>query len=192
MVHVIKVSEEIEIPSGVTFTLEGKVLTAKGKLGSLTKDFTHARTMNITLEDNIIRLNSDFPRQSTIALSGTLRNIIKNMILGVTEGYTYKMKIVFSHFPISVDVPKDTKTPLAIKNFGGERSPRHIAMIPDVKVESTKEEVTVSGVDKEQVGIMTARIQRSCRFHNKDKRVFQDGIYVYEKYCGTKQLWAIK
>ena len=172
MVNIVKIQEEVVIPEGVTFTFNGKIITCKGKLGSLTKDFTHARALTITLVDNKILITSDFPRQSTIALAGTVRNILKNMILGVTEGYTYKMKIVFSHFPISVDVPKDGQK-IAVKNFIGERSPRYLPGIPNVKVESTKEEVIVSGVDKEMVGIMTARIQRICRIRNKDHRVFQ-------------------
>jgi large subunit ribosomal protein L6 len=191
MVRVIKAEEKVDIPKEVTFTLNGKVLTAKGKLGSLTKDFTHAQTLNLAIDGDKINITSDFPRQSTIALAGTLRNIIKNMILGVTEGYVYKMKIVFSHFPISCEVSKDGKK-LAIKNFIGERNPRNVDIFPGVKIEPTKEEVTISGVDKETVGLMTARIQRECRVRNKDKRVFQDGIYVFQKLCGKHELWSVK
>ena len=83
------------------------MITCKGKLGLLGQNFYSCTALTITLVDNKILITSDFPRQGTIALAGTVRNILKNMILGVTEGYTYKMKIVLRHFPISVDVPKD-------------------------------------------------------------------------------------
>ncbi len=107
------------------------------------------------------------------------------MILGVTEGYTYKMKIVFSHFPISVDVPKDGQK-IAVKNFIGKRSPRYLPGIPNVKVESTKEEVIVSGVDKEMVGIMTARIQRICRIRNKEPSGFPRTVYMSMKSSAAR------
>jgi large subunit ribosomal protein L6 len=79
-----------------------------------------------------------------------------------------------------------------IKNFLGERSPRVTWSLPGVKVTPTKEEVTVSGADKDAVGETTALIQKKCRIRNKDDRTFQDGVYVYKKALGTKVFWEIK
>lgn len=191
MVKLIKVREEVEIPKGVTFTLNGKVASAKGKMGSVTKDFTHAKSLAITQDGSKIVLEADYPKKDTIALAGTLRNIINNMCLGVTEGYTYKMKIVFSHFPITVEMAKDQKT-IIIKNYAGERSPRLIPAKPDVKIQATKDDVILTSVDKESIGNMAGKIQRVCITKHKDRRVFQDGIYIYEKSLGQKVFWQIK
>jgi len=191
MTKLIKIREEVEIPKGITFTLTGKVATAKGKLGSITKDFNHARSLAITQEGAKIILEADYPKKEQVALAGTLRNIINNMCLGVSEGYTYKMKICFSHFPITVENSKDGKS-ILIKNYAGERSPRIIPAKAAVKVNPTKDDVILTSSDKEAIGNLAGKIQRVCRTLNKDKRVFQDGIYIYEKSVGQKIFWQIK
>ena len=94
MVKTTRIEEEFEFPSGVTASLTNKILTIKGKLGSITKDFTHAKKVEINLLDNVLYLAADFPRKNTIALIFTIKNLVKNMVEGVLEGYTYKMKIV--------------------------------------------------------------------------------------------------
>jgi large subunit ribosomal protein L6 len=114
-----------------------------------------------------------------------------NSFDGVTKGYTYKMKIAYSHFPITVDTDGEK---ILIKNFIGERSPRitYKAGSHPVDIKSTKEDVVISGIDKEEVGQTAANIQRICRIRHKDKRIFQDGIYVYEKLLGDQVFWKIK
>ena len=193
MVKVVSIEEEVEIPSDIKCTLDGKAFTIKGKMGTLKKDFGHARTVSmLILDKNKINLRADFPRANVIALVGTIKNILQNMFKGVQEGYEYRMKIVYSHFPITLEPPKKGKTQILIKNFIGERAPRITNSIGDVLVKANKEEVIVTGCDKELVGQTCANIQKKCRIKEKDKRVFQDGIYVYEKRLGNRVLWAIK
>ncbi|MHA1601427.1 MAG: 50S ribosomal protein L6 [Promethearchaeota archaeon] len=192
MKHVL-IDEELEIPSDVKLSMDSeKNITVKGKKGELTKSFAHAKKISISILDNKIYLHTDFPRNKDIALVSTLKNLLINMIIGVQEGYVYKMKIVYSHFPITVVAPKKGQTEILIKNFIGERAPRVTHAIGDVSIKTNKEEVIVSGVDKETVGQTCANIQRKCRIKEKDKRVFQDGVYVYEKMQGNKQIWAIR
>jgi large subunit ribosomal protein L6 len=74
---------------------------------------------------------------------------------------------------------------LTITNLFGERIPRK-AELPwspaevTVKVEN-KTEVVVSGADKEKVGQTSANIERACRIRGRDRRVFQDGVYIVQK-----------
>jgi large subunit ribosomal protein L6 len=97
---------------------------------------------------------------------------------GVTEGYTYKLRIVYSHFPMKVS----TKGPeFTVDNFLGEKYPRKTKVLPGVKVEIKGNEVTVTGIDKELVGQTAANIEQLTRIKNFDLRVFQDGIYIIEK-----------
>lgn len=191
MVKIAKIEEEIEIPKGVTFTLEGKNASAKGKLGVVSKDFSHAKSIEMELKDNKITIRAYFPRKTTMALVNTIKFTLRNMFEGVLKGYTYKMKIIFVHFPITVEPVKNSDK-ILIKNFQGERAPRVTFTIGNVKVNATKEEVIVTGTDKENVGQTCANIQKKCRIRKKDKRIFQDGIYIYEKMLGDKQLWVIK
>jgi large subunit ribosomal protein L6 len=189
----VAIDDELEIPEDVEIEVSPqKEVTVKGEKGEATKDFSHARFVKIFKEDNKVYFHADFPRKKQIALVGTIKNVINNLIRGVQEEYTYKMKIVYSHFPITVVPPKGSSKDILIKNFIGERAPRVTQAIGNVKITSNKEEVFVSGVDRDAVGQTCANIQLKCRIKEKDKRVFQDGIYVYEKLLGDKTLWVIK
>jgi large subunit ribosomal protein L6 len=103
------------------------------------------------------------------------------MITGVEKGFTYKLKIVFSHFPVSVKVQDKT---VLIENFTGERRERKVKIIGDVQVEVQSEDVIVSGINLENVSQTAANIEQATKVKNKDPRVFLDGIYVYERNEG--------
>ena len=96
------------------------------------------------------------------------------MIKGVTEGYEKKMKIVYSHFPINIEIKDDC---VLIKNFLGEKNPRKIKMIKGVTLDVKNPYIFVRGIDKEAVGQMAANLRKSTRIRRLDPRVFQDGIY---------------
>ena len=69
-----------------------------------------------------------------------------------------------------------------VNNYFGERVPRRADILDGVKVEvKNKVEVVVSGIDKEKVGQTSANIERCTTVKNRDRRVFQDGIYLLEK-----------
>ena len=188
----VAIDEEVIVPKGISASLKDKIVTLKGKKGSFSQDFSHARLIDIKLIDNTFYLHADFPRKNVIAKTSTIKNLIKNMIRGVQEGYEYRMKIVYSHFPITVDPPKGKKKEILIRNFIGERAPRVTKKIGDVKITANKEEVIVSGISKEHVGQTCANIQNLCKIREKDKRVFQDGVYVFKKMVGEEILWEIK
>ena len=103
------------------------------------------------------------------------------MITGVTKGYQYKLKIVFSHFPISVKLQDKS---VLIENFTGERRPRRIKLIGNVKVKIEPDDIIVEGANLEEVSQTAANIEQATRVRNKDPRVFLDGIYVYERNEG--------
>jgi large subunit ribosomal protein L6 len=69
-----------------------------------------------------------------------------------------------------------------VNNYFGERVPRRAQILDgvDVKVEN-KTDIIVSGIDKEKVGQTAANIERSTTVKNRDRRVFQDGIYRIAK-----------
>jgi len=100
------------------------------------------------------------------------------MIVGVTKGYEYRMKVVYSHFPIQLKAASDE---LIINNFLGERKSRSARVLPGTKVEIGKDEVVITGIDKENVGQTMANIEQATRVHGFDIRIFQDGIYLIEK-----------
>jgi large subunit ribosomal protein L6 len=106
------------------------------------------------------------------------------MIKGVEKGYTYKLKIIFAHFPISVKVKGKE---LHVENFYGERSARISKIVGDAtKVSVVGEDVVIQGPSLENVSQTAANIELSTKTKGKDQRVFLDGLYVYSKEEGMQ------
>ncbi|NIP67512.1 50S ribosomal protein L6 [Candidatus Bathyarchaeota archaeon] len=181
--QVAKVVKELEIPEGVEVDLEGRRVTVKGEKGTLVRDFSHA-PISIQLEGDKVKIQASWPRKREAALVGTVKSHIQNMVTGVTKGFTYKLKIVFSHFPISVKAREDT---VAIENFTGERSGRIARIMGNAQVRVKGEDVIVQGIDLQDVSQTAANIQRATKVKEKDQRVFLDGIYVYERHEGMEE-----
>jgi large subunit ribosomal protein L6 len=100
------------------------------------------------------------------------------MFDGVAQGYEYRMKVVYSHFPIQLKLKGDI---LEINNFLGEKQARYARVSPGVKVAIGNDEVTLTGINKDLVGATSAKIERATKVRKRDTRVFQDGIYIVEK-----------
>jgi large subunit ribosomal protein L6 len=175
-----EISKTVQVPEDVTLTLKDKTINIKGTKGSLTRDFSYA-PISIEGDGKNVRLYAKWPRKKEAALVGTIYSHINNMIIGVTKGFTYKLKIVFSHFPISV---KYQDKSVLIENFTGERRPRKIKVIGDVKVKIEAEDIIISGINLEEVSQTAANIEQSTKVRRKDPRVFLDGLYVYERNEG--------
>ena len=175
-----EISESVQVPDDVQVGLEGKKFTVKGPKGTLLRDFSFA-PISLKLNGKTVTIRAEWPRKKEASLVGTLRSHIENMVIGVTRGFTYKVKIVFSHFPISVKV-KDKM--ILIENFTGERSPRKAKIVGDVQVKIQSEDVILQGIDLEDVSQTAANIEQATKVKRKDPRIFLDGLYVYERSEG--------
>lgn len=178
----IEAVKSIEVPDGVEVQVEGRVITVKGEKGTVTRDFSET-PVTIELDGKNVRTRANWPRKKEAALVGTVSSHIQNMIVGVTKGFTYKLKIVFSHFPISVKVKENR---VLIENFTGERSARKARIMGNVKVLAKGDDVVVQGIDLEDVSQTAANIEKATKVKKKDPRVFLDGIYVYEHSEGIE------
>lgn len=178
----VEVSKTVQIPDDVEIILEGKKVTFKGAKGTLTRDFSYA-PISMELQGKSLRIWANWPRKRESALVGTIYAHIMNMIRGVKKGFTCKLKIVFSHFPISVKVQNKT---VLIENFTGERNPRKVKIVGDAKVKVSGEDIIVQGINLEEVSQTAANIERATKVKRKDPRVFLDGIYLYERSEGME------
>jgi large subunit ribosomal protein L6 len=169
---------EIVLPSEVSITKQENLITTKGSYGSVQKDFTKMPAI-IDLQDDKITIKSRGNRKKDFALVNTLQSVINNMIKGSSQGFTYRLKIVFAHFPISIKIKgKD----IVVENFFGERSPRTSKIIGnDTKVSVEGEDIVVKGPNIENVSQTAANLELATRIKNKDSRVFLDGVYIYSK-----------
>ncbi|MDG6225717.1 MAG: 50S ribosomal protein L6 [Candidatus Thermoplasmatota archaeon] len=177
MAKVDKISKTIPIPEGVTASLKGDVLHVKGKKGELMRTFRNPR-LSIVVGKGSIDIGMDAPVRFEVGLAGTWEAHVKNMIKGVTKGFEYKMRIIYSHFPIKTSTKGKE---LVIENFLGERFPRRANIVDGVAAKVSGDTVTLSGVDKEKVGQTAANIEKATRIKNYDPRVFQDGIYLVSR-----------
>ncbi|GBC75074.1 50S ribosomal protein L6 [archaeon HR06] len=173
----------LEIPDKVKLTKRENRIIVEGPLGKVEKDFSKIRAY-IEVKEGKVIIRSMGKKRKDKAIVGTSLSLIKNMIKGVTKGFTYKLKIVFAHFPISIKVKGDE---VQIINFIGERAPRIAKIVGDTKIKVQGDDVLVYGVDLEAVSQTAANIEQATKIKRKDQRVFLDGIFIYEKSEGLPE-----
>ncbi|MBI5228346.1 50S ribosomal protein L6 [Candidatus Micrarchaeota archaeon] len=160
----------VEITDGVNVQVNGTTVTAKGPGGEVKKILSPL--VSVKVEGKKIEISS-----ADKALANTVEAILTNMVHGAKSGYKKNLKLLYAHFPITIEVKgKD----LTVKNFLGEKMARKTVIIGNTKVEAKGQNVTISGPDKEAVGQTLANIRTAMRIKEKDGRVFQDGIFEVE------------
>ncbi|MBN1677051.1 MAG: 50S ribosomal protein L6 [Candidatus Thermoplasmatota archaeon] len=169
--------DEIDIPDKVHVTVQNGIVKVKGPQGEVSKKLLHPR-VKLEAKGKSVVVSSEFPRKQEKALVGTYGAHVRNMLRGVSEGFEYKMKIVYAHFPIKASVKGDA---FVIENFLGEKSPRRTKILGTTKVEVKGDQVTLKGPNVEDVGQTAANIERATKIKGFDPRIFQDGIYITEK-----------
>lgn len=173
--------QEIEIPENVKISIEDNKIIAEGPKGKTFKEIKHFALNKIIfmkIENNKFIAYTLKDRREYRAIVGTIIAHVRNLIEGVTRGYLYKMKIVYSHFPIKVEI-KEGK--VYIYNFLGERTPRIAEIVGSAKVELKENYLYVKGIDIEDVGQTCNNIEQAVRISVWDRRVFQDGIFLVER-----------
>uniref|UniRef100_A0A0V0J6V0 Large ribosomal subunit protein uL6 n=2 Tax=Schistocephalus solidus TaxID=70667 RepID=A0A0V0J6V0_SCHSO len=178
---VIKTTESVKVPKGVKVTVRSRVVTVKGKRGTLRKDFRHL-ALDIKAGTRAVHVTKYFGIRKELAAVRTVCTHIENMIKGVQYGYRYKLNSLHAHFPINIIIGADGSK-VSIKNFLGEKTTREIKMFPGIKAVSggTQDTIQIEGNDVELVSKAAALIQQSCQARHKDIRKFLDGVYVSHK-----------
>jgi len=171
------INEEIELLPKLTAKMEAGNLIISGPKGDAKKYFLNP-LIQIDIKEKKIFLTSKRFTKREKKLLGTFRAHIKNLMKGATEGHEYKLKICSSHFPMSVTLDKDV---LTVKNFFGGKHPIKLNIKKDVEVKINGSDILVTSCSKELAGQVAADIESLTRITNKDRRIFQDGIYIIEK-----------
>ncbi len=172
-----KYEESLEIPEGITFELNEGQIIIKGLKGEVRKNLFHPK-VKLSIQDNTLKFEAKKYSKQTKKIVHTFKAHILNAFKGAKEGHTYKLRICSGHFPMSVSVKGDT---FEVKNFIGEKVPRTTKIKLDTTVKIDGTEITVNGLNKENVGQMAATIENLMKRPGFDKRIFQDGIYIIEK-----------
>ena len=144
--------QPVELPKGVEFSRSGSTVTLKGPKGSLSIELNSE--VELTQEENALQVKARSGSQFAVAISGTTRALLANMVQGVAEGFERKLQLVgvgyraqaqgnklnltlgFSH-PVVYDIPEG------------------------ISVETPSQtEVVVRGIDKQKVGQVASEIRR--------------------------------
>lgn len=171
---------EVEVLEGVDVDVSGRTVKIKGEKGELTRKFMED-FIDLRKDSGKVIISARskrFPLRKQMAIMGAIGGHIKNMMKGVSEGYIYRMRVVYSHFPMKVQVKGDH---VEIDNFLGEKFPRKAKILDGVKVDVKGQDIEVSGINKEGVGQTCGNIEQATKVKNLDVRIFQDGIYIVEK-----------
>ena len=150
----------------------------KGPRGTLNREFKHVQLDMAMVDPQKLRLDLWFGSRKQTACIRTVASHVENMITGVTRGFLYKMRMVYSHFPINVTVTGDV---VEIRNFLGDKLVRKVkvqAGVKAVKSSDVKDQLELVGNDVEAMGVTASQIRHSCDVKKKDLRKFLDGIFV--------------
>lgn len=173
-------SQSVSFPDEVTVTVKTRQVTVTGPRGVLKKSFKH-QNVELTLLKNSIKVEKWFGKRKELACVRTICSHINNMIVGVTKGYRYKMRFVYAHFPINVNLNGQD---VEIRNFLGQKKVFRVKCRGDTSITrsvKTKDQIVLEGNSIDDVSQSAADIQQSAKVRNKDIRKFLDGIYVSEK-----------
>lgn len=175
-------TKTIDIPEGVQASFSAPTLTVTGPKGELKRQFP-TKKISISVEGQKIKLVVGVATKREKMMVGTFVSHMKNMLKGVNEAYTYKLKVCASHFPMTVSADNGK---FVVKNYIGEVVPRTLTLKQGVEVKVEGDTVVVESTDKEMAGQTASAIEQLCKRAGFDRRIFQDGIYITQK--GDKEI----
>ena len=172
-----EIFQQIEIPKGVEINIDKNKLIVKGEKGENEREFKIGK-LDFQKKDNLIILGHKKATKNEKKMINTIASHIRNMIKGIKENFEYKLKICSSHFPMTVDLQDNEAT---VKNFLGEKIPRKVKIPKNVEVDIQSGVITITSNDKESAGQAAANFEKATKIRNKDRRIFQDGIFITNK-----------
>lgn len=177
-----KIEETIKIPEGISVELKGNTIIIKKDEKVIERKING--NFNIKIEENQIILSHEKATKKEKKQIKTMAAHIKNAIKGMEKNFVYKLQICYVHFPMNVSIRGNE---VVIKNFLGEKKERIAKILPGVNVKIEGDVIIVESYDKEKAGQTAANIELATKIKNRDRRVFQDGIFIIEKAKGRKE-----
>ena len=168
---------KVKIPEGVKVQIEGTTLRVTGPKGQLERSVRFPQ-LTVTCDGKEVTIATESRRKGIVSMVGTIEAHTKNMCKGVLNGFEYRMKVVYSHFPIQLKLSGNR---LEINNFLGEKKARYAQIETGVTAKVGTDEIILTGINRELVGNSAANIEHATHIRNRDPRVFQDGIFIVQR-----------
>ena len=174
-----KIKPEASVPlnEGINVNIDNKAITlSKGDI-TLSRVYPVA-LVNFKTEGNELLIQGQSTNVKVRAVVGAFKAHLTNMQKGLEEPFVYKLKITSVHFPMTVKIDNNT---FELKNFLGGKKLRTAKIPEGVEIKVSGEIVELSSRDIELVGMASTRLEQLTRVTKRDRRVFQDGIFITEK-----------
>lgn len=145
-------SKPVAVPQGVEVNVSGQQISIKGAKGALTQ-LLHSH-VNMTEQDGVLQFAPRHGDKASIALTGTMRSLINNIVIGVTQGFERKLELKGVGYRAQMQGKKLNLTV-------GFSHPVHFDVPEGIIIETpTQTEVVIKGADKQLVGQVAANIRR--------------------------------
>ena len=172
-----KFSETIKIPEGVVCVFESNILKCKKDNIELERNID-IFPAELKIDSNEIRIECSSASRKEIKYIRTFIAHIKNLFLGLNRKFIYHLESASVHFPMTLKIEGSKIT---INNFLGEKIPRIARILPNVDVDIKGNLIVVSSYNKESAGQTAANLEKATKIKKRDRRIFQDGIYITSK-----------
>jgi len=180
-----KLFEEIEIPGGINAVIEDQMIILKKNNNEIKRKLNPV--IDVKIEGNKVIIEARKSTKREKKMFGTIIAHVNNMIKGLNENFQYKLQVAAVHFPVTLSHDKTTNE-LVVKNFLGEKKDRRIKLIEGVNIKLNKDIIELDSPDIEKAGQAAANIENGTKVRKRDRRIFQDGIFITEK-PGVSYLW---
>ena len=167
----------VEIPEGVTVEINGNEFIAKGN-GKETKRNFDLGKIKAEVKDGKVVLTAKGATRRESKMIGTIWAHLKNMVKGTNEDFVYELEVCNVHFPMNV---KKDGNKITIKSFLGETTERISKILAGANVDIKGSQITVTSHDIEAAGQTAANLEKATRLTGRDRRIFQDGIFITKK-----------
>lgn len=168
------IDKTIIVPEGVSVSLNGNILKIKEQDLEVEKRLLFP-DITLSVNNNKIFIKSKKTSRKLKRMVNTFYSHVKNMVKGVNSPYVYKLKVCSGHFPMKVTQDKNY---VVISNFLGEKIPRKAIILPKVLIKIDQDVIILTGPDKEATAQSAANIEMATKITKRDRRVFQDGIFM--------------
>jgi large subunit ribosomal protein L6 len=172
-----KISEKIEIPQGIVCSYVDGIFYCKKGSQELSRKI-QIPEIEIKVEGNTIHFECKKGNKNQYKTIKSYIAHIKNFFRGLDEKFVYELESCNVHFPMTLKVQGNQ---LIINNFLGEKKPRHAEILKNVDVDIKGQKITISSADREAAGQTAANFERATKIRAKDRRIFQDGIFITAK-----------
>ncbi len=169
--RVVEISEDTEV------LINGNEVNVKGNGKELVRSFDIGK-IRIEVKDGNVVLDVKGASKREAKMMGTIEAHLKNMIKGVSEDFVYELEICHVHFPMNVKVEG---AKVIIKSFLGETTVREARILDNVNVDIKGNKISVSSSDIEAAGQTAANLEKATKLTSRDRRIFQDGIFITKK-----------